>query len=333
MYKGPKGVHHVGMGVRDYAGMREFYVNTLEMTKSYAEMPDSWNSMVDMFRTSYHRFSCILFSQDAGGVFVELVSVSIPLPKPIRRDGVYGDVGVNKMTIAVSDVRSVYKEKKGKINFASKPKSARLTGWGDYNFVYARDPEGNLIEFVSGPKLEVKDQFGGVRWLGVGVTDLERSMEFYQKFVGFDTIVVKPHERFSGMVDEVSGASVTQVRSCLLANSKGGGMLEVYECMKPRGRSIPLNTYWGDFGYLELCVEADDIHEMVNYCKKQGLEFLHAPTMGFEAEDMELWFMYIKDPDGIPVETMGWVPMAKKRSPGTIKAVEFFGGKEEFLGH
>ena len=110
-------------------------------------------------------------------------------------------------------------------------------------------------------------------------------------------------------------------------------MLEVYECMKPRGRSIPLNTYWGDFGYLELCVEADDIHEMVNYCKKEGLEFLHVPTMGFEAEDMELWFMYIKDPDGIPVETMGWVPMAKKRSPGTTKAVEFFGGKEEFLGH
>jgi len=88
-------------------------------------------------------------------------------------------------------------------------------------------------------------------------------------------------------------------------------MLELYECMKPRGRSIPLNTYWGDFGYLEISIEADDIHEMGSYCKKEGLDFLHHPCVAFDLADKELWFMYILDPDGIPVETVAEMPKSK----------------------
>jgi catechol 2,3-dioxygenase-like lactoylglutathione lyase family enzyme len=311
MYKGVKGAQHVGMGVRDYGAMKEYYGKTLEMTKPYAEFPEVWNAMVEVFRTSYHKFAGIMFAQEAGGIVVELIAMSIPVPRPIRKDKRYGDIGVNKIAIAVSDVEKFFKDYGDKVNFASKPKSVTLTGWGEYHFVFGRDPEGNFIEFISGPKVETKDRFGGVRWLGIAVTDLDRSIEFYQKYVGFDTVVVKPHESFSGLVDEVSGAAGTKVRSCLLANSRGGGMLELYECMKPRGRSIPLNTYWGDFGYLEIAIETDDIHEMGNFCKKEGLDFLHNPCLAFEMGDKELWFMYIKDPDGIPVETVAEMSKAR----------------------
>jgi hypothetical protein len=151
------------------------------------------------------------------------------------------------------------------------------------------------------------DTFGGVQWLGVGVTDLERSLEFYRS-TAFDVTVIEPHEGFSGLVDEVSLASGTQVRSCLLANSKGGGMLELYECLKPRGRSIPLNTYWGDFGYLEISLLSDDIHELGRQCKEKRLNYLHKPCLAFDLDDVECWFQYIVDPDGIPVETLAEMP-------------------------
>jgi len=41
---------------------------------------------------------------------------------------------------------------------------------------------------------------------------------------------------------------------------------------------------------------------------KKGVEFLHRPCFAFEAEDAKLWFLYIKDPDGIPGEAVAAVP-------------------------
>ena len=310
MQKGIKGIQHVGMGVKDYNGMKEFYGKTLQMTKTYAEFPEVWNAMNEVFRTSCHKFGGIMFQQEAGGIVVELISMSIPHPRPIRKENRYGDIGVNKLTIAVSDVGKFREDYEGKIHFSSQPKFASLLGWGECRFAYGRDPEGNLIEFVSGPQVQVGDTFGGVRWLGVAVTGLERSMAFYQS-IAFDKVVVKPHEGFSGLVDEVSGVKGTQVRSCLLANSNGGGMLELYECLKPRGRSIPLNTHWGDFGYLEVAIECSDIHEMGNWCRAEKLDFLHTPCMAFEEGECEMWFMYVKDPDGIPVEIIATMPKAE----------------------
>jgi hypothetical protein len=110
------------------------------------------------------------------------------------------------------------------------------------------------------------------------------------------------------MVDEVSGEKGTQVRSCLLANSSGGGMLELYECIKPRGRSIPLNNYWGDAGYLEMCLEAENIHDVVDWCRAERVYYLHKPV-GTAEGGQEVWFQYIYDPDGIPVETIASMPI------------------------
>jgi catechol 2,3-dioxygenase-like lactoylglutathione lyase family enzyme len=307
MYQG-LGVHHVGMGVQNFQGMKQFYQEILECTKVWEEFPEIWNAMTEVFRTSHHKFAGIMFGQEAEGVVVELISMSIPLPRPIRKDKKYGDIGVNKITVAVKDVEQFYKEYNEKIKFAAQPQTVGVPAWGDYNFIYARDPENNLIEFISGPKVESASLFGGVRWLGVSVTDLERSMDFYQKYVGFDTVVVKPHENFSGLVDEVSGANGTKVRSCLLANSKGGGMLELYELLKPRGRSIPLNTYWGDFGYLEVALWVDDIHSSASYFREEGLNILHSPCMAFDGPEIQFWFAYTTDPDGIPVELIAAMP-------------------------
>ncbi|UCF56028.1 MAG: VOC family protein [Deltaproteobacteria bacterium] len=296
------------MGVNNYQAMKAFYQETLEFTNTWEEFPEVWNPMSEVFRTSYHKFGGIMLDQKPGGIVVELIHMSVPHPRPIRKENRYGDIGVNKLTIAVSDVELFYKEMKDKISFCLAPKSTTIPEWGDYNFLYGKDPEGNLIEFVSGEKLQVKERFGGARWLGIGVTDLERSIPFYEKYVGFVSVVVSPHEVFSGLVDEISGSKAAEVRSCLLANPKGGGMVELYELLKPRGRSIPFNTHWGDFGYLEVAVMCDDIHEMARYCEEEGVEFLHRPCFAFEAEDAELWFLYIKDPDGIPVEAVAAMP-------------------------
>jgi catechol 2,3-dioxygenase-like lactoylglutathione lyase family enzyme len=302
-YKG-YGVHHCVIGVKNLERLRLFYQNLLEFNKVFSEFPEAeYEPLSEVTRTLRPRYSGTLFSQESGGIIVGLVQMIDPLPRPIRKDFRYGDIGVAKSTIAVSNTYKLYEELKDRLNFCSGPKSVFVPGWGDYQFVYCRDPEGNLIEFASGANLTVRNRFGGVRWLGVSVTDLQRSISFYRKYLGFDTMAINIHEKFSGLVDEVSGARDTRVRSSVMASSEGSGMVELFEMLEPRGRSIPSSTRWGDFGYTQVCLNGkagEDIYSIAAYFEKEGMEFLCGPQLMHDERGGG--FFYMKDPDGIPLE-------------------------------
>jgi catechol 2,3-dioxygenase-like lactoylglutathione lyase family enzyme len=305
MYKG-SGVHHVAIGVRNLAEMKSFYQDTLEFNKVFIEGTEAEREpMRGLLRTSSAIFAVIMFGQEASGILVELARMTNPAPRPIRNNFRFGDIGVSKITIAVSDVKRLYKELKGRVNFCSKPKSVLIPGWGDYQFVYCKDPEGNLIEFNSGSNIQTQDTFGGVSRVGISVTDLQRSISFYQKYFGFDKIVINIHESFSGHVNEISQDNKTRVRSCVLANSNGGGMVELFEVLEPRGRSIPFATNWGDFGYLQACFYCENIREMKRYYEKEVMEFLsELELMDDGIPEHAGLFMYMKDLDGIPIELL-----------------------------
>lgn len=308
MVKGLKGVHHVGIGTQNYDAMKSFYGEILQCSDIYgAEFPEVCNAMPEVFRQSPHKFKGIIFRQKAGGVYVELLKMSYPIPRPIRRHKRYGDIGMNKMTVAVDDVTRFYEVYKEKANLTSKPKTVHLPEWGEYQFVYGRDPENNLIEFASIPTAKGKATFGGVQCLGVSCINLEQSMAFYQS-LSFDQIVVAPHEAFSGLVDEITEAKNSRVRSCVLASSEGGGMLELFELLEPRGQGIPFNTYWGDFGYLEVCLDSNDIHALSDHCLKEDIMFLHGPAVAFAMGGTDVWFMYAYDPNGCPLEALASMP-------------------------
>lgn len=297
-------VHHVAIGVRSLKTMKSFYRNILEFNRVFLEFNVSEHEIMhELLRRSNVVFSGILFNQEEEGILVELIRMTDPVPRAIRNDFRYGDIGVSKITVAVSDLDRLYRDLEGKISFCSKPKLAKIPGWGDYYFVYFRDPEGNLIEFVSETNGQFQNRFGGVRSVGVSVTDLQRSISFYQKHLGLNRVVINSHESYSGLVDEVSGGNRTQVRSCVLANSKGSGMIELFEVISPRGRSIPFGTNFGDFGYLQVCFYCNDIEEVAAYCEKEGIEFLSRPQLMDDGMPEHAGsFLYAKDPDGIPIE-------------------------------
>jgi catechol 2,3-dioxygenase-like lactoylglutathione lyase family enzyme len=297
------GVHHIAIGVNNLKSMKSFYKDILEFKGGQQEPPAGAQAiMSEITRGVIPVFAVSLLAQEAGGIIIEFVNMNTPKPRAIRPDFRYGDIGANKVTIAVSDVQKVYGELKNKVKFCSSPKSAKIPGWGVYNFVYSKDPEGNLIEFASGRKLPVKNKFGGVVSIGISVTNLKRSLAFYQKNTGFDTLFIKPHESYSGLVDEVSGWKATKVRSCVLSSKKGIGMVELFEVLEPRGRSIPAYTLWGDFGYHQTTLMCKNVPEITNRFEKEGLEFvIKLQHMGDEAA-----FIYVRDPDGITLEYLSF---------------------------
>ncbi len=297
------GIHHVALGVADLEAMKSFYSDRFGF--NIVDPPAGPHDiMAGIMRGVTPEFAVSMLSHDGGGMIVEFIHMINPVPRPIRRDFRYGDIGANKMTIVVNDVKKVYGELKKDIPFCSGPKSVEIPGWGAYNFIYCKDPEGNLIEMVSGANLPVNEKIGGVRWVGISVTDLKRSVSFYQKYAGFDTVFIKPHDSFSGLVDEVSGGKQTGVRSCVLASSKGEGMVELFEVMEPRGRSIPSYTLWGDFGFLQTAMMCKNVPEIVADFEKGGFEFLLKLHRMPGKEGAA--FSYVRDPDGIPLEFLSF---------------------------
>ena len=301
------GVHHIGIGVRNIEVSRQFYRDVLNCTQVMADFGIGYNGMSDFFRTSPHVFNGWMYHQLEDGIVIECIQRFEPTPRPIHKQPRYGDIGVNKLTVEVADAGKFCEAYKDKIRFLCEPKETNIPGWGDYRFVYGTDPDENLIEFISSSTIKVDGMLGRIRSLGISVTELERSVAFYRKHTDFDTVILEPHESFSGLVGEVSGSRDTRVRSCLLANSNGCHMLELYEVSKPRGRSMPFHVLWGDYGYLEGCFLCNDILGLTRHLLKEDLEFISHPT-AIEVNEPGLqstaWFIYVRDPDGIPVELL-----------------------------
>ena len=145
-----KGVQHIGLGVKNFDGMKHFYMETLSMTEVSFEFPEVWNAMPDVFRNSYHKFRGGLYYQKTGGILLELIKMEVPTPQPIRKERRYGDIGVNKLSIAVSDVNAFYRQHRERLDFCAEPRTVTLPDWGAHHFVFIRDPEDNFVEFISG---------------------------------------------------------------------------------------------------------------------------------------------------------------------------------------
>lgn len=301
------GVQHVGVGVRDIEASRTFYRDVLECRLPMADFGITHNAMTDFFRSSDHVFNGWMYMQEKDAVVVECIQRFTPTPRPIHKQIRYGDIGVNKITVEVPDVYAFVPAYADRIKFLSSPKTIEIKGWGDYAFVYGSDPDGNLIEFISSSKIAVEEPMGKIRSVGISVTELDRSIDFYRKYIDFDTMVIEPHDAFSGKMAEVSGSAETRVRSCLMANSNGFHMLELFEVSSPRGRSIPFHVLWGDYGYLESCYVCTDVLGLARALLKDGLELISSPTsMEVHEEGISgtAWFIYVRDPDGIPVELL-----------------------------
>jgi catechol 2,3-dioxygenase-like lactoylglutathione lyase family enzyme len=207
------------------------------------------------------------------------------------------------VTLSTADVPAAYAALKDRVDFCSEPKTTEISGLGEYQFVYCRDPEGNLVE-IGSSGAGSSQLFGGAWSTGVAVSDIERSLAFYRDFLGFN-VVADVHESFSGKVDEVTRTAGARVRSCLLsAGGEGEGMIELFETLTPRGRSLPFAALWGDFGHLQVAFNCDDVERTAGDLLEAGADLLCSPKVmdaGPDHPDPGV-FVYARDPDGIPVE-------------------------------
>ncbi|GAA3551376.1 hypothetical protein GCM10022222_38640 [Amycolatopsis ultiminotia] len=138
----------------------------------------------------------------------------------------------------------------------------------------------------------------GLHHHGVTVTDLDRSVRFYQEAFGakVEFIVDFGGEGPSRIV-RVPGAQM-RVASMLLPH----GMLELVQYLAPEGR--PYDRTAADVGTSHLCLEVEDIERAYQWMQELGVDCRYPPQHVYEGPRAGLSFFYLHDPDGLPIELL-----------------------------
>lgn len=172
------------------------------------------------------------------------------------------------------------------------------------------------------------DTFRGVHHGGIGVSDMERSLEFYREVLGFSELIADYSGDLPGM-ERVTGRPQTVARVAFLRNPRasrlGPGMIKLVQLLPPDGPDpIPDGTCWGEVGVAEVCVHvqgADAVLErLVN---AHGCRQLMAIDVGpaLPPREGEVAYAYIEEPNGGKIELIEFRPSPGFRAEPAIEGL------------
>jgi catechol 2,3-dioxygenase-like lactoylglutathione lyase family enzyme len=296
-----KGVHHVGAGVSDMERSLRFYGDCLgfnEILFDYAGRLPGMERVTGRPDTSA-RVVFIGSSQvgPQGLGMIKLVQMLEPeRPGPIPEGTCWGEVGVAEITINVHDAAAVLKrlvDEKGCRQIMPLEVGPLLPHGTQAAFGYIAEPDGGKVEFVEWmelwPGLHAGPRIEGLNHVAFGVSNLERSLEFYRRLGFTDSVFV-----YDGVLEAMNPwfPAPTEQRIELLVNYYGGGIeavehpTEIKDC---RGT-------WGHLGAMEFAIEVTNIDAACSYFQGQGIELLCSPQK-IAVDGLEWKYAYFVEPD------------------------------------
>jgi glyoxylase I family protein len=133
----------------------------------------------------------------------------------------------------------------------------------------------------------------GLEHVGLSVSDLERSIDFYCNHLGFELVRTMQGNELVGKVVGMPGCKVT-----IAHLGMGHNVLELFHYTDPVGDLIPPGRKQADKGFIHLGLRCSDVRGKHAELKKAGVKFISEPVE-FRAG---VWLCYFYGPDGEVVE-------------------------------
>ncbi|MEA2012181.1 MAG: VOC family protein [Verrucomicrobiota bacterium] len=190
---------------------------------------------------------------------------------------------------------------------------------------FMKDPYGNifeLVEFDDWYKKKADKITGGVAGAIIGVTDIEKSKEFYAKILGYDIVVYEEEGVFDDFKGVIGGEG--KFKRVLLRHSEtrkghfsqmlNSSEIELVQSLDRDIKKIYENRFWGDLGFIHLCYDITGMAEMKERCESLGHPFTVDSSNSFDMGEAAGHFTYIEDPDGTLIEFVEThkIPVMKK---------------------
>ncbi len=273
------------------------------------------------------RHAILALNMKGGGGF-EIWQYKSRTPQNASFDIKLGDLGIFAVKIKTEHVEKAFKWFKeenldvlGEISTDQRGKK----------FFFVKDPYGNIFQLVENDQWFTKNQAntGGADGVILGVSDIEKSMEFYANLFDYDTVLYDSNGKFDDFSALPGGEE--SFRRVLLTHSQsrkgpfsklfGSSTIELVQLTNAKVNKIYKDRMWGDLGFIHLCFDVGGMDIFREECKAAG----HAFTVdsrrpnGVEEEVFDMGeasgdFAYVEDPDGTLIELVEAhrIPLLKK---------------------
>lgn len=325
------GIQQVGIGVKNVEESWKWYKDHLGFdTKIFGDEGVAERMLPYTGGKPQPRYAILVMNLRGGGGF----EVWEPRGRElnyIEFEPQVGDLGIFGCKVKSPNVDALYTELKAKgLNLLSEPQ----TNPNNIKHFFVKDPWGNLfdIEEDSYVFINEKKNVGGCNGAILGVTDMDKSIEFYRTITEYDHIDYDVTGVFSDF-GNVPGHEY-MVRRVMLSRSKplegplcevmGTSHIELVQRIIPKdsdtSSSVPSprklyeGRLWGDPGFIHLCFDIRNMEGVRECAESLGHPFVCDGGRDFDMGDANGHFTYVEDPDGTLIEFVETfkVPILKK---------------------
>lgn len=322
------GIQQVGIGVRDAEACFTWYRKMFGMDVPVFKDASSAELMLRYTGGEPRkRYAILALNMQGGGGFeiwqyTERVSVKPEFTiEP-------GDLGIFGVILKSRDVKKAhaYMQVEGLNPSPLYPDPVQ----GDRFHVL--DPDGNRFTIVPGISWfgETSHPNGGVQGVQIGVSDMNKAIQFYSEVLGFNQVCADQQDVFEDFGGK-SGRRVLlrpkQPFGGAFSNLLGAAEVELFQLGNGGGRKIFENRYWGDMGFIHVCFDVNDMPALEQHCAKKGHPFTVNSGNSFDMGEAAGQFAYTEDPDGALIEfvqthklplvkKLRWYLDLRKRKPG-----------------
>lgn len=326
------GIQQVGIGVSNMHEAWKWYRKFFGVDIRIFEEEATANLMLPYTGGKPRKRHAALAMNIQGGGGFEIWQYKDRVPEAPQDEILLGDYGIFAVKIKSRDVKrayDLYKQDGLELSdFSVAPD-------GKQSF-FVKDPYGNYFQIVEGNSWFQKNNrpTGAVYGTLIGVSDMDRSLNFYREILGYDEVVYDQTRKFDDL-EKIAGGN-NNYRRVLLNHSKsrigafsqllGDSQIELFQVVDREASGIFRNRFWGDLGFIHLCFDINGMISLREKCKSFGHPFTVDSSNSFDMGEAAGHFSYIEDPDGtliefvethkIPVlKKIGWYLNLQKRNP------------------
>jgi catechol 2,3-dioxygenase-like lactoylglutathione lyase family enzyme len=315
------GIQQIGIGVSDVYEAWEWYRKIFGVDVAIFDEAAEANLMLPYTNNSPQKRHAVLAINVQGGGGFEIWQYKSRTPQPANFEIKLGDLGIFITKIKAENINNAYNHlKDNNVNIISE---ITKTPSGTSHF-YVKDPYNNIFEIEEKIdwNLKLNKPTGGNSGAVLGVSDIDKSIEFYSNILGYDTVVYDKAEVFQDFINLPGGTN--KFRRVLLKHSKarqgafsnllGESTIELVSVQDRQAEKIYKDRLWGDLGFIHLCFDINGMVDIREECKNMGHPFTVDSSNSFDMGEAAGHFSYIEDPDGTLIEFVEThkIPILKK---------------------
>lgn len=327
------GIQQLGVGIPNCLEAFKWYRQNFGMDIRVFEEAATADLMLPYTGGQPHDRHAVLAINMQGGGGFEIWQYTSRTPQPSSQELKIGDLGINAGILKTRDAKSAYKTLKSKGAELVTEVYQELNGKAAF---FVKDPYGNLFKIMENDVWfsDTGAITGGPIGSILGVTNMEKSIEFYGKILGYDTITYREEGSFENLNGvpggnetlERVGLTHSKVRKGPFAQLLGESHIELISVKSRTPHKTYEGRYWGDLGFIHLCFDITGMKALQKTCEAAGHPFTVDSANSFDMGEAAGHFSYIEDPDGsliefvethkVPVlKKLGWYLNLKGRDP------------------